>query len=205
MMSEFDTKAREWDNDQRHVNRAAAVAAEIKKRIPLRPGMKALEYGSGTGLLSFELKDAFTEIVLMDNSQEMIRVCEEKSAYYQTPHIQPVWFDLEHKDYPAKFDIIYSLMVLHHVTDMDTLLHRFSGMLNPNGIMVIADLYEEDGSFHDFKEDVHKGFDPEQLLDVLEEKGFDRGQYVPCYQVKRPNGRDYPVFLLWAGKGALGH
>lgn len=203
-MSEFDTKAREWDNDQRHVNRAAAVAAEIKKRIPLRPGMKALEYGSGTGLLSFELKDAFTEIVLMDNSQEMIRVCEEKSAYYQTPHIQPVWFDLEHKDYPGKFDIIYSLMVVHHVTDLDTLLNKFSGMLNPNGIIVIADLYEEDGSFHDFKEGVHKGFDPVQLLDVLEEKGFDRGQYVPCYQVKRPNGRDYPLFLLWAEKRAVG-
>ncbi len=203
MMSEFDTKARGWDNEQRHIDRAAAVAAEIKKRIPLKPGMKALEYGSGTGLLSFALKDAFSEIILMDNSQEMIRVCEEKSTYYQTPHIRPVWFDLEHKIYPGKFDIIYSLMVLHHVTDVDTLLNRFSGMLNPNGIIVISDLYEEDGSFHD-SDNVHKGFDPDKLLDVLEGKGFNRGQYSQCYHVKRPNGREYPVFLLWAEMRANG-
>ena len=196
-MSEFDIKARGWDNDQRHVDRAMTIAAGMKKHIPLKSGMKALEYGSGTGLLSFALKDVFSEIVLMDNSQEMIRVCEEKSAYYKTPHIRPVWFDLEHKDYPEKFDIIYSLMVLHHVTDVDTLLNRFSGMLNPNGIIVISDLYEEDGSFHD-SDNVHKGFDPDKLLDVLEGKGFNRGMYTHCYNVKRPNGREYPVFLLWA-------
>ena len=198
-MSEFDSKAREWDNDQRHVDRAVAIAAEMKKQIPVKSGMRALEYGAGTGLLSFELKDVFQEIVLMDNSQEMIRVCEEKCLFYKTPQIKPLLFDLEHHDYPGKFDMIYNQMVLHHVHEVDLLMDKFSAMLNPGGIIVIADLYSEDGSFHD-SDNVHKGFDPDKLLDVLEEKGFDRGQYTPCYQVKRPNGRDYPVFLLWAVK-----
>ena len=69
-MSEFDARAREWDNDQQHVDRSVAIAAEIEKRITFKQGMKALEYGAGTGLLSFLLKDRFAEIVLMDNSRK---------------------------------------------------------------------------------------------------------------------------------------
>lgn len=198
MTNEFDAKARGWDNEQRHIDRTQAIAAEMKNQIPFKPGMKVLEYGAGTGLLSFELKDFFQEIVLMDNSKEMIRVCEEKCLYHKTPHIKPLLFDLEHHDYPGKFDMIYNQMVLHHVHEVDLLLGKFSAMLNPGGILAIADLYSEDGSFHDTDSNVHKGFDPERLLDELESKGFNRGRYTHCYNLKRPNGREYPVFLLWA-------
>jgi 2-polyprenyl-3-methyl-5-hydroxy-6-metoxy-1,4-benzoquinol methylase len=203
MTNEFDARAREWDNEQRHIDRTKAIAAEMKKQIPFKPGMKALEYGAGTGLLSFELKDFFPEIILMDNSKEMIRVCEEKCFYYKTPQIKPLWFDLEHHDYPGDFDMIYNQMVLHHVHEVDLLLSKFSDMLNPGGILAIADLYSEDGSFHD-SNNVHKGFDPHKLLDVLEVKGFSRGRYTHCYNVRRPNGQEYPVFLLWAEKRAIG-
>lgn len=199
-MNEFDLKAREWDTDQTRVDRAIYIANKMKKHIPLVPGMKALEFGAGTGLISFELKDIFTDIVLMDNSKEMIRVCEEKCDFYKTPHIHPVWFELAEKDYPAKFDIIYSLMVLHHIEDVDRLLSKFDHMLNPGGILVVSDLYTEDGSFHRHGEIVHAGFDPDQILNKLEDKGFMRGQHLQCYSVTRPNGRDYPVFLLWAFK-----
>jgi ubiquinone/menaquinone biosynthesis C-methylase UbiE len=134
----------------------------------------------------------------MDNSQEMISVCGEKCLFYNTPQIKPILFDLEHLNYQDSFDIIYSQMVLHHVHEVDLLLNKFYTMLNPGGILVIADLYSEDGSFHDSGVDVHKGFDPDKLLDVLEGKGFSKGQYSQCYHVKRSNGREYPVFLLWA-------
>jgi ubiquinone/menaquinone biosynthesis C-methylase UbiE len=40
--------------------------------------MKALEYGAGTGILSFLLSESFSEITLMDNSQEMVNVMHEK-------------------------------------------------------------------------------------------------------------------------------
>ena len=202
-MNEFDLKAREWDNNQVRVERAVTVAAEIKKQIPTRPGMRALEFGSGTGLLSFELQDHFSGIVLMDNSREMIRVCEEKCAYHKTPHIQPVWFDLEKHDYDGKFDIIYSLMVLHHVTNVDMLLNKFTGMLNPGGILLISDLYTEDGSFHDSGEIAHKGFDPDELLNILKDKGYKSGRHTHCYNVKRSGGRKYPIFLLWAHKNDI--
>lgn len=195
-MSDFDNRAREWDNDKKHIDRSEAIAAELEKMVPLHPSMKALEYGAGTGLLSFLLKDRFAEITLMDNSQEMIKVCKEKAEFYGTNHIRPLWFDLEHKDYDHHFDIIYNQMVLHHVNDYETIIHTFHSMLNPEGYLAIADLYPEDGSFHGPDVKVHLGFDPEKLTEIFRNAGFTNIEHQTCFEVKRDSGAKYPVFLL---------
>ena len=199
-MSEFDNKARDWDKDKMHVERAEAIAKKLSEMVSLNKTMKALEYGAGTGLLSFELKDKFSEITMMDNSSEMIKVCEEKAAYYGAKHIKPVCIDLEHSDYNQTVDIIYNQMVMHHVTNVNTLLRKFFTLLNPGGYLAIADLYAEDGSFHAPDENVHHGFDPSELGNTLKSIGFKSSKHETCFSVKRPNGRDYPVFLLVAQK-----
>jgi ubiquinone/menaquinone biosynthesis C-methylase UbiE len=48
------------------------------KEIPLNGEMTALEFGAGTGLLSFMLKDHLKEITLIDNSEGMVKVLNEK-------------------------------------------------------------------------------------------------------------------------------
>lgn len=199
-MSEFDARAREWDNDKMHTERSVAIAAELEKMIPINPSMKALEYGAGTGILSFLLKDRFSEMTLMDNSQEMIKVCVEKTKFYNTSHIVPLWFDLEHKKFDGKFDIIYNQMVLHHVNDYESIINTFYSMLNPDGYLAIADLYPEDGSFHGIQVKVHLGFDPENLAEILKHTGFKNIEYKTCFEVKRESGIKYPVFLLVAQK-----
>lgn len=199
-MSEFDARAQEWDKDKMHVDRSIAIAAELEKMIPLNPTMKALEYGAGTGLLSFLLKDKFSEITLMDSSREMIKVCVEKTEYFKTNHILPIWFDLEHKDFDGNFDIIYNQMVLHHVNDYEAIIYTFHSMLNPGGYLAIADLYPEDGSFHGPEVKVHWGFDPEKLTEILAIAGFKNIEYHTCFEVKRESGAKYPVFLLVAKK-----
>lgn len=199
-MSEFDTRAREWDKNQMHVDRSIAIAAGIEKMVPINSAMKALEYGAGTGILSFLLKDRFSEITLMDNSQEMIKVCAEKTEFYKTNHILPIWYDLEHKDYDQHFDIIYNQMVLHHVNDYEALIYSFYSMLNPEGYLAIADLYTEDGSFHGPDANVHLGFDPEKLSEILQIVGFKNIEHQTCFEVKRESGTKYPVFLLVAQK-----
>ncbi|MDP3915755.1 MAG: class I SAM-dependent methyltransferase [Bacteroidota bacterium] len=199
-MSEFDARAREWDKDKMHMDRSLAIAAGLEEMIPLEPSMKALEYGAGTGILSFLLKDRFAEITLMDNSTEMIKVCVEKTEYHKTNHILPIYFDLEHKDYDGRFDVIYNQMVLHHVVDYESIIGTFYSMLNPGGYLAIADLYPEDGSFHGPDVNVHLGFDPEKLAEILKQIGFKNINYKTCFEVKRESGLKYPVFLLVAQK-----
>ncbi len=199
-MSSFDSRAREWDKDKMHMERSIAIATELEKRIPLNPSMKALEYGAGTGILSFLLKDRFSEITLMDSSQEMIKVCEEKVEYHKANHIKPIWYDLEHKAYNEKFDVIYNQMVLHHVNDYETMLQTFYNLLKPHGYLAIADLYTEDGSFHGPDVKVHWGFEPQKLAETLKSGGFKYIEYKTCFEVKRDSGKKYPVFLLLAKK-----
>lgn len=195
-MSEFDARAREWDKDKMHLDRSAAIAAHLEQMIPFDQSMKVLEYGAGTGILSFLLRDRFSDITLMDNSKEMIKVCIEKAEHYKTSHIHPLWIDLEHKAFAGKFDLIYNQMVLHHVNDYAALIHRFSTMLNPGGYLAIADLYPEDGSFHGPDVTVHLGFDTEKLSEILSNNDFKDINYQTCFEVKRESGKNYPVFLL---------
>ncbi|MDP2891028.1 MAG: methyltransferase domain-containing protein [Bacteroidota bacterium] len=199
-MSEFDARAREWDKDKMHMDRSVAIAAGLEEMIPINPSMKALEYGAGTGILSFLLKDRFSGITLMDNSTEMIKVCVEKTEYHKTNHILPICFDLEHKDYDGSFDVIYNQMVLHHVVDYESIVVTFYSMLNPGGYLAIADLYPEDGSFHGPDVNVHLGFAPENLAKILKNIGFKNINYKTCFEVKRESGLKYPVFLLVAYK-----
>jgi tRNA (cmo5U34)-methyltransferase len=200
MMSDFDSRAREWDKDKMHTERSVAIAAELVRMVPLKHSMKALEYGAGTGILSFLLKDLFSEITLMDNSQEMIKVCMEKVGYYDTNHILPLWFNLENERFHGTFDIIFNQMVLHHVKDIEYIIHTFYSLLNKNGYLAIADLYPEDGSFHGTDLKVHRGFDPEKLIVIFKNAGFKNAVHKVCFEIKREHGKIFPVFLLVAQK-----
>jgi ubiquinone/menaquinone biosynthesis C-methylase UbiE len=203
-MSEFDAKARDWDKNQRYIDRSEAVAKAMLQTIPLKKSMKALEYGSGTALLSFALKDKFEEIVLMDNSQEMTAVTVEKIAEQNILNMKPLFFDLEHQDYSGSFDIIYNQMVMHHVNDVDRILSKFYTLLNPGGYLAIADLYAEDGSFHGEGFTGHLGFDVEHLADKLKSIGFRNIQHHQCYSIQKTdeigNISEFPIFILTASK-----
>jgi tRNA (cmo5U34)-methyltransferase len=199
-MSEFDAKARDWDKNQRYFDRSEAVANVLLQMIPVLPGMKALEYGSGTALLSFALKDKFFEITLMDNSKEMTQVTTEKIAEQQVKNMKPLFFDLEHEEFIGKFNIIYSQMVMHHVNDIDAMLAKFYGLLNPGGYLAVADLYSEDGSFHGEGFNGHLGFDVNSLGEQMKIIGFKGIKHQQSYIITRTEEdgtvKEFPIFLL---------
>ncbi len=75
-------------------------------------------------------------------------------------------------------------------------------MLNPGGYLAIADLYPEDGSFHDPGVEVHYGFDPESLTAQLQVAGFKKTSKNQCFVIRKVTSegqtREYPVFLITA-------
>jgi ubiquinone/menaquinone biosynthesis C-methylase UbiE len=204
-MNEFDQKAQEWDKNKMHLERTMAVAGQLQKLIPLKPNMKALEFGAGTGLLSLQLKDRFLEITLMDSSLEMLKIAEQKIEPTDFLKFKTVFFDLEKEEYNGDpFDIIYSQMVLHHIRDINAIFRKFYHLLTPGGILAIADLYEEDGSFHDGDMNVHRGFDPEKLTAILFQQGFNNTNVSHCFIIRKEISaekiKEYPVFLLTSKK-----
>ena len=198
-MCEFYSKAQNWDINPLHWDRSEAIANGILDMILVNKGMKALEYGAGTGILSFLLSDKFSEITLMDNSEEMVNVMHNKVAASQLNNLKPLFWDLVQKDYDlSKFDCIFSQMVLHHIPNTENILNKWQQMLKLGGYLAIADLFSEDGSFHNTEANVHLGFNPDVIADRLRLAGFKKIEYRTCYVIKRPNGRNYPVFLLVA-------
>jgi tRNA (cmo5U34)-methyltransferase len=202
-MNEFDIKASEWDKNPMHWEHSEAIASEIKTLIPLRKDMRALEYGAGTGITSFLLKDHLGEITLMDNSTEMVKIMKEKIKTTGVKNLRALNYDLEHKDYKEEtFDLIFSQMVLHHVNDIESIIRKFSSLLNPGGYLAIADLYEEDGSFHGEGFNGHKGFNIGKLSLVLKNNQLEDISHKTCFIIDRKisetESKKFDVFLMIA-------
>ena len=204
-MTNFDDRAKDWDLDPKKVERARVVAEVIRNTVPLSRAMKALEYGCGTGLLSLALQPNLGEITLADTSQGMLDVLREKIASRGAINMHPMRLDLLSDPLPAeRYDLTYSLLVLHHIDDVKTVLSRFHDLLVPGGTLLVADLDKEDGSFHtDGSTDVHLGFDHGELQKMVEEAGFGNISFTTAYEIKKQIGNEektFPVFLLVAHK-----
>lgn len=202
-MNEFDTKAAQWDMNPMHWERSEAIANEIKKLVPLNKQMTALEYGAGTGITSFLLKDYLKEITLMDNSPEMIRMIDGKISATGVKNLKSSNFNLETDEYKeGKFDLIFTQMVMHHVTDIDNIIHKFHGLLNPGCHLIIADLYTEDGSFHGEGFAGHKGFNMDSLSEILANNMFSNIIHRTCFVIKREiseaETKQFEVFIMAA-------
>jgi len=200
-MNEFDIKAAEWDKNPMHWDRSEAIANEIKKLIPLNGDMTALEYGAGTGITSFLLKDHLKKITLMDNSTEMVKMMTSKIEATKVENMSALNFDLEHNDYAGgTFDLIFTQMVLHHVNDIESIIKKFSSLLNPGGYLAIADLYEEDGSFHGEGFTGHKGFDIGKLSEILNKNRLKKVTHKTCFTIDKKisdtETKKFDVFLL---------
>ncbi len=200
----FDSKAREWDQNPVFIDRANKIAAGIRAAVPLSHTMRALDYGSGTGMLSFPLRDAVGHIVLTDASPGMLAVVVEKIAAQGVANMTVRLATPDAAVSPdERFDLIYSSMVLHHIPDTAAILRTWHDQLNPGGWLCIADLEQEDGSFHGLEVDVHHGFATAGLVALARSAGFADPSVSIVLQIDKdlPLGtRAFPVFLLVARK-----
>ena len=204
-MNEFDIKAAGWDQNPIIWERAEVIANEIKRLIPLNRQMTALEFGAGTGVTSFILKDSLKEITLMDNSSKMVKVMNIKIKTSKVKNLKTLNFNLEKAELKdAKFDLIFNQMVLHHISDIEKIIAKFYNLLNPRGYLAIADLYSEDGSFHGEGFTGHKGFDPTELSSLLLKPGFENISHRQCFvinkKISETETKQFDVFLLIANR-----
>lgn len=200
----FDERARTWDEDAVKHERAARVADAIAAAVPLA-GRRVLEYGAGTGLLGLALRPRAGEVTLADSAREMLRVAGEKIAAGGLANARTLLLDLAAAPPPPglSFDLVCSLMVLHHVPDTDGILRAFHALLAPGGAVALSDLDTEDGSFHGPGFDGHRGFDRADLRARLERAGFANVRFSTPYEVTKRGAageRRYPLFLAVADR-----
>jgi 2-polyprenyl-3-methyl-5-hydroxy-6-metoxy-1,4-benzoquinol methylase len=203
-MVDFNARSQGWDIDPVHIERAHVVAAAIRARVPLKSAMSALEYGCGTGLLGFALQPYLAQITLADSSEGMLAVLKGKLTSLGIHNMTAIKLDLITDPLPReRFDLICTLMTLHHVLNTDQILSNFHTLLNQAGFLCIADLDREDGSFHGPEFSGHKGFDRQDLAVEVARAGFTNIEFATVHTMTREvDGRQvsFPIFLMSAEK-----
>ncbi|MBI4901561.1 MAG: class I SAM-dependent methyltransferase [Actinobacteria bacterium] len=199
-MNRFDDLAATWEDEPSHTERAQAVAEAIAARVPLQDTWSVVDVGSGTGLLSRVLAERVGRIVLVDTSPGMVTVAQERIAAAGMSTLSAVCLDITSETPPgAPFDLAVSLLMLHHVSDVEGLLESVLCHLVPGGYIAFVDLAAEDGSFHDDKsgEIPHHGFTRRQLLSMAAAAGFVDLAVEEIHRlVKQRDGHDVSYGLL---------
>lgn len=193
----FDEAALTWDDDPRKADRARKLAAAIRPLIQEHQLKTALDFGAGTGQVSIFLANDLEQITLVDTSPGMMDVAGQKIRQHGLQHIKTATADLGSEPWPHRYDLIYTLMTLHHIHDTPKILATFFELLKPGGILCIADLDEEDGSFHEGIDDFdgHNGFDQEALKKLLQKAGF-KSPASRIFYIIEGKHRSYPLFFM---------
>jgi len=191
-MSNFNERAKNWDVESK-IERGNAIAKSIKTNIKLNKNMNVLDFGCGTGLLIFPLIEKVGAIHGIDLSPNMLDILKEKGKNYKnlTTELTGIF------EITSTFDLIMSSMVMHHIENITKLAKKLYDSLNPHGMVAIADLMKEDGSFHDSLDGVYAlGFSNEFLEKIFKEAGFKEIKVVENIFIMEKNDKKYPLFLL---------
>ncbi len=188
-MNRFDKEAKEWDKKARRQALAKAVAHHIIDTLPPKL-YDILDIGCGTGLVSYNLLSIAGTITGIDTSSQMVEEFNKKStsrsiyAYHKTL-----------QECSRCFDVALASMTLHHIPNIQEFFQEVAQRLHKGGYLFIADLFKEDGTFHDRGNEgvYHFGFDPKELT-ILAQPYFKALKTKKIFSIKKH--RDFPIFFL---------
>jgi len=164
--------------------------------------MDVLDFGCGTGLLTFALQPFVRSITGVDSSHGMLDVFKTKIKEQNLNNVKANYLDLDKGDVlECSYHLIVSSMTLHHVKNISFLLKQLYSILLPSGQLAIADLDLDDGQFHSNNDGVfHFGFDRKNLHRMFINAGFRHVRHLTAAQVEKPVGVDqtrlFIVFLM---------
>lgn len=175
-MNYFDQAAASWDDQPHRVRLMKAIGeAIVDKAVPTKD-IAAMDYGCGTGLVGLYLLPYVRRVTGADSSPGMLEVLGRKIAEGGLSAMRAIRLDLERDIVPAeRYNMITVSMALHHIADIDRVLRSLYEMLLPGGILCIADLDTEPGTFHSASAAAgvhHYGFDRQELKNTLATIGF---------------------------------
>jgi cyclopropane fatty-acyl-phospholipid synthase-like methyltransferase len=195
----FADKSKSWDMNSKRVQNAKGIAELIVNNIKLNKSMEIMDFGAGTGLLSYFVAPYVKKIVAVDNSPAMLLEFQNKCGQFSC-HTEVLEKDLSTDTLDRKFDGIISSMTIHHLEDIPALFSKFYNMLDDHGFIALADLDSEDGTFHSDNTGVfHYGFDREMLARYAQEAGFKDVTFSLANKISKPHA-EFTVFLMTAMK-----
>lgn len=116
-------------------------------------GGRALDLGCGAGRHAVLLAERFTHVDAIDLSLPMIEIARAKRS---RPNISYQQADLLEATGSGEYDLVLSVMTLHHVPDLQAALAHVKGLLAPGGRIVLADPYPAESALHPSRRILHR-------------------------------------------------
>ncbi len=196
-MGRFDDLAKAWDSKPERVAGAMVFVDAIKEHLKCDiNNFKVLDYGCGSGLVSFGFAGDVESVEGLDYSIGMIEVYNEKAKDIGMENIRGYIHNINKEDLSeSKYDIAVTNMTMHHIDDVNNFVAKLSKSLKSGGQLFIADLYQEDGTFHSDNSDVvHFGFEEEVIYNAYKNAGLKDIKIEKLHSIEKPDN-SYDIFI----------
>ena len=199
MTDHFAEKSRDWDERPVPLQISQAVG-RLLEGLDWDPSMRVMDFGAGTGLIAASIAPHVSRIVAVDTSPSMLEALAAKESLQGKVDCRCQ--DILESPLEERFDAVVSAMALHHVEDTGALAARFAEHLKRGGLLALADLDREDGSFHEPGTEgvFHHGFDRVTLQSIFEAAVFENVQFVTALEVEKEGKGPFTVFFVSARK-----
>lgn len=137
---DFDREAAEWDDVASRVQVAEAVARCIAGHVPLRTGMRALDCGCGTGLVTLRLAPHVASILAVDRAAGMVTALRRKVEQGAIGNVVVRQADFENDLLDDPFDLVVCTQTLAHVRDRRRALGILGRLVAPDGWLVVSEM-----------------------------------------------------------------
>jgi len=159
-----------------------ATTKEFTSQLQLRPNMKVLDIGCGTGGSAFYLARRYSvDVHGVDLATNMIAIAQDYRTEMEPEVKHRVQFYVEDATtmcYPKEFyDVVYSRDTILHIEDKEELFRKFLYTLKPGGKLMVSDYccgdQEHSTQFKDYvAQRGYKLYTVKGYGDIIERAGF---------------------------------
>ncbi len=149
-------------------------------------GKKILEVGSGAGIDSCEFARNGANVISADFTEIAVKLTKDLTRKYNGETTRCTSTSLPFQE--NTFDVVYSFGVIHHVSDIDTVLKEIFRVLKPSGIFM-GMVYNKDSLlyaylmyYYGIKEGMIHKMSEEQLISKFSERR-DGCPYTKAYTI----------------------
>ena len=166
MSDSWDDYAQDWDNNPDVIQYAQLAFETLSQRYDVS-GLKVLDFGCGTGLLSEKLAQAGAHVVSVDPSIKMIEILVNKKI----SQVQVLACEISPQTIAAEpllsndFDLVVASSVCTFLPDFSITLASIASLLKPEGVFVQWDWMSSDAN-------PNFGFDRQTILQAYERAGL---------------------------------